>query len=322
MFKDFKAFVIRFLMILFCCGLANSALADSPLTSTNFYKAYLDIDMVKRASETHAMDEEMAGFLSSPDNRVDIKAAVVNALSWQDEAGGNAAFYLDYLLKSYQQGSEANLVGRLSADELLCLGYLKALADYFHPENAVPLLKQAEAQNPESFTTALILMLAEAEAAMNSDWCKVWRLSESVLNDSQLQREMRPEAVGIVEDYLINYKQYCPPDNAAAAIAVKGEDPCANPMTQMEMNQCAIKEYQDADGELNRVYKEVMAKLRPEMQAKLKTAQKAWLQYRDANCDCASFDYSQGSIYPVMYYGCLKNMTVARTKEIQDLLKP
>jgi uncharacterized protein YecT (DUF1311 family) len=247
---------------------------------------------------------------------------VVNALSWEDQAGGNAQFYLDYLLKSYQQSSEASLMEYLSADELLCLGYLRALADYFHPEDAIPLLKQAKAQDPESFTTALILTLAEAEAAMNSDWCKVWRLSETVLNDSHLQREMRPEAVGIVEDYLINYKEYCPPDSAVAAPAVKGDDPCANPMTQMEMNQCAIKEYQDADSELNRVYKEVMAKLRPEMQAKLKTAQKAWLQYRDANCDCASFDYSEGSIYPVMYYGCLKNMTVARTKEIQDLLKP
>jgi len=69
------------------------------------------------------MDEEMAGFLSSPDNRVDIKAAVVNALSWEEQAAGNTAFYLEYLLKSHQQDSEANLVERLSADELLCLGY-------------------------------------------------------------------------------------------------------------------------------------------------------------------------------------------------------
>lgn len=322
MLKDYKTPLTRFLMILFCFGLAKSTLADSPLTSTDFYKAYLDIEMVKRASETHVMDEEMAGFLSSPDNRVDIKAAVVNALSWEEQAAGNTAFYLEYLLKSHQQDSEANLVERLSADELLCLGYLKALADYFHPENAIPLLKQAKVQNPGSFTTALILTLVEAEIAMNSDWCKVWRLTETVLNDSQLEWEMRPEAAGIVEDYLMNYREYCPPANAAAATAVEGDDPCANPMTQMEMNQCAIKEYNDADAELNRVYKEVMAKLRPEMQAKLKTAQKAWLQYRDANCDCASFDYSEGSIYPVMYYGCLKNMTIARTKEIQDLLKP
>lgn len=310
------------IVLLVWIGLFQNGRGDSPLTSTDFYRAYLDIETVERAAREHTLDEEIAGFLSSPENRIDIKAAVVNALSWGSNSSQNAAFYLDYLLKTYSQSSEADLIERLGGDELLCLGYLRALADYFHPENALPLLRQARVKNPGSFTAALILTLAEAEAAMGSDWCKVWRLTEKLLDDPQLQREMRPEATGIVEDYMIIYRDYCPQETGAVSSEAEEENPCARAQTQVEMNQCAIKEYEKADGELNRVYREVMAALRPEIQEKLKAAQRAWIAYRDAHCDCASFDYSGGSIYPLVYYNCLRDLTMARITEIQQLLQP
>jgi uncharacterized protein YecT (DUF1311 family) len=297
-------------------------LADSPLTSTPFSKAYPDVEIVQSAANRGTMNEEIAQYLSAPANPVDVKAAVVNALSWGDRAGENARFYLEYLKKTCRQTNEPELIGQLGGDELLCLGYLRALADYFRPENTLPLLKQARIKKPQSLTFALVAMLVEAEVAMGSDWCKVWRLTENTLNDQQLQWDMRREAIEIMENYLVNYREYCPEEGETQNQPAAEADPCANARTQLEMNECAIKEYKAADAELNRVYKEVIAALRPEMQEKLRAAQRAWITYRDANCDCAAFEYTGGSIYPLMYYSCLRDMTITRTQKIRQLLEP
>jgi uncharacterized protein YecT (DUF1311 family) len=295
--------------------------ADSPLTSTPFSQAYPEVEIIQYVKMQGAIDENIAQYLSSTDNPVDVKAAVVNALSWGEQAQKNARFYLEYLKKTHGQTNEARLIEQLSADELLCLGYLRALGDYFQPEKALPLLKQAKIKKPESLTFALVNMLAEAETVMGSDWCKVWRLSENTLNDQQLQWDMRREAIEIVENYLVNYREYCPDEGNTAIQSAEG-DPCANAQTQIELNECAKKEYDAADAELNMVYKEVMADLSPEMQGKLKAAQRAWIVYRDAHCDCAAFEYSGGSIYPLIYYNCLRDNTISRTQEIRQLLQP
>ncbi|MCF6150568.1 MAG: hypothetical protein E3K37_18215 [Candidatus Kuenenia sp.] len=76
-------------------------LADSPLTSTEFYEAYMDVKMVQRAHLQNVMGIEIAEFLSSPDNPIDEKAAVINALSWKFEGNNNAEFYMYYLALLY-----------------------------------------------------------------------------------------------------------------------------------------------------------------------------------------------------------------------------
>ena len=99
-------------------------------------------------------------------------------------------------------------------------------------------------------------------------------------------------------------------------------DPCANAQTTAEMRDCAGQEYQKADAALNKSYRELMAKLDDEGQKSvLKTAQQAWIKYRDANCEFAAYQNRGGTIYPVVYTGCLTSMTTARTKELQQTLK-
>jgi uncharacterized protein YecT (DUF1311 family) len=57
----------------------------------------------------------------------------------------------------------------------------------------------------------------------------------------------------------------------------KPGDPCAGETT-VEMKQCAAKHFREADDELNRVYRQLTAKLDDEgHKAALKTAQQAWL---------------------------------------------
>ncbi|HVG34914.1 MAG TPA: lysozyme inhibitor LprI family protein [Pyrinomonadaceae bacterium] len=96
-------------------------------------------------------------------------------------------------------------------------------------------------------------------------------------------------------------------------------DPCADAQTTVEMRDCAGKEYKQADAELNAVYKRLMATLSDKAeQASLKSAQQAWLKYRDANCEFDAFENRGGTIYPVVYTSCLTAMTRARTKELQE----
>ncbi len=115
------------------------------------------------------------------------------------------------------------------------------------------------------------------------------------------------------------------------ALPVAAQTPdCANPVTQMDMNICAEEDWQAADEDLNTTYSEVMAAMKqmdadlPEdlrgAEDALRTAQRAWISYRDANCTAAGFKMRGGSAEPLLVYGCLRQLTEARTEELQDLV--
>ena len=93
--------------------------------------------------------------------------------------------------------------------------------------------------------------------------------------------------------------------------------------TQLEMNNCAHQEYVKADAEMNRVYKQLISVLAADQakdQTKLREAQRAWVKYRDANCESESSLNEGGTIYPMVYDMCLASMTEERTKRLKDML--
>ncbi|MDN3514060.1 MAG: hypothetical protein NG747_06640 [Candidatus Brocadia sp.] len=183
--------------------------ADSPITATDFYKAYLDVKMVQRAHLEGVMGVEIAAFLSSPENSVDVKAAVINALSWRFEGKNNAELYTYYLGLLYHMSVVELNTDFLNADEIFCLGYLIAMDDYFHPENAILLLGEAYKTMKDSFTVSMVMALAKAQMVFEEDWCEAWKITESVLMNSGLKQDLRPEAKKIIVDYMILYKEYC-----------------------------------------------------------------------------------------------------------------
>jgi hypothetical protein len=81
-------------------GLTAPVWADSPITSTPFSEAYQDYNIVKAAKRSGVLTVEMAEYLSSPSNPVDIKAALINSLSWKFEGKKNALLYRYYLGRS------------------------------------------------------------------------------------------------------------------------------------------------------------------------------------------------------------------------------
>ena len=96
--------------------------------------------------------------------------------------------------------------------------------------------------------------------------------------------------------------------------------PCKDPTTQFEMNLCSRREYEKADAEMNRVYKQLILELagyETNHQPKFQEAHSLWLKYRDANCDGEASIYEGGTIRPTIYYSCLASLTQERTKRIK-----
>jgi uncharacterized protein YecT (DUF1311 family) len=51
----------------------------------------------------------------------------------------------------------------------------------------------------------------------------------------------------------------------------------------------------------------------------LVTAQRAWISYRDAQCEAAGFQARGGTMEPMLVAGCIADITEVRTKELKAL---
>ncbi|HQU32455.1 MAG: hypothetical protein HRU72_08615 [Planctomycetia bacterium] len=204
-----KNALIVVLIVKFLFVFPGISRADSPITTTDFYRAYLDVQIVQRAHLEGVMGLEIAEYLSSPENPIDVKAAAINALSWRFEGKNNAELYMYYLGLLYHVSILELDTDFLSADEIFCLGYLMVMDNYFDPAHALPLLEVAQKAMKDSFTVSIILALTKAQIILTEDWCAVWKLTEKVLENRALNLDLRPEAIKIIVDYMILYKDYC-----------------------------------------------------------------------------------------------------------------
>ncbi|MEA3213692.1 MAG: hypothetical protein QOE70_6749 [Chthoniobacter sp.] len=91
--------------------------------------------------------------------------------------------------------------------------------------------------------------------------------------------------------------------------------------SQAEMNQEAYADFKNQDVALNKVYQQVLAKLDDEGQAKLKTAQRAWVAFRDAQAELAADLMRGGSAAPLLRAGSLAETTRARTRQLKEYLQ-
>lgn len=95
--------------------------------------------------------------------------------------------------------------------------------------------------------------------------------------------------------------------------------PCAGSTTP-EVEQCLAWDFARADTELNRYYAAAVARLTKEQGttalAKLRASERAWIAYRDAECDAVYEWWSQGTIRGAMALGCRTRITKARAMVI------
>ncbi len=111
------------------------------------------------------------------------------------------------------------------------------------------------------------------------------------------------------------------------------DEPKCNPDGDTsQMAACAENDYKAEDAKLNKVYATYLKKMQgidtdmgntpPDTAvARLKTAQRAWIAFRDAECPLESVDNMGGSIERILGPACLATMTKERTAKLQDQLK-
>ncbi|AKA67788.1 cell wall-binding repeat-containing protein [Clostridium scatologenes] len=184
----------------------TTVFADSPVTSTDFYKTYTDVSIVKIAAEKGTVDQQIADYLHSSKNPIDVKAAVVNALGWKIDGKNNAE---DYVKLVYSKNIYELDIDSLSGDEIFCISYMMALDDYFHVDKALTLMDKAYEKNNTSFTIAIIRSVLKGQIALdNGNWGMVWFNTENVLNDKTLVKDMKQEAIDNILAYMKLYDGY------------------------------------------------------------------------------------------------------------------
>lgn len=188
----------------------NSVFADSPLTSTDFYKAYLDVPLVAKVSKSNGvLTTEVFDYLNSKSISIDKKIAVINALKWNIKGKHNATLYLKKLLRLHKDYTPVNFYNKANAEELICYAYLKAMDNYFDVKKAVLFSSQAAKRNPNSYTIAIVNQLIKAQLICNKDWCEVFTGMKHVRENKQLTMDFRKEASAIIFNYTDGYKKYC-----------------------------------------------------------------------------------------------------------------
>lgn len=112
---------------------------------------------------------------------------------------------------------------------------------------------------------------------------------------------------------------------ASPALALE----CNTSGNQMEMNQCALDDFNVADKQLNTVWKALIKENKDNAAyiKQLRVAQRAWIGFRDAEvaamfaCEDENMRICWGSMYPLLYHGVMTELTEQRTKRLKMYLK-
>ncbi|GAB4348226.1 MAG: lysozyme inhibitor LprI family protein [Oricola sp.] len=111
---------------------------------------------------------------------------------------------------------------------------------------------------------------------------------------------------------------------------------CSRPgeLPQLGINWCAGEEYGRADDALNAAWTKVRAYMKSVDEANgeyfpeqavaaesLLKAQRAWIDYRDGQCEAEGAQFAGGSIRPLITISCKTRMTRQRTEELLLLMQ-
>ncbi|WP_137131732.1 lysozyme inhibitor LprI family protein [Rhizobium sp. FY34] len=104
---------------------------------------------------------------------------------------------------------------------------------------------------------------------------------------------------------------------------------CGKAETQNEMTYCAEQDYLAADKALNaqwKLTKKIVVDWDKQLEANARGAeealmkgQRAWITYRDGQCEAAGFAARGGTMEPMLIYACQAEMTTSRTEELKQL---
>lgn len=204
-----KFFVILVALI----ATALPSFADSPLTSTEFYKAYASENIVQLAMKSNGkITKDVMAYLASDKNPIAVKLAAINAVYMTaDEyiTRENCDAFVKYLLKNCNFQDENGIFALGSASLLASMAYMLALDDYFNVQDAANIIYCALDKAPESLCVNMVtaLIIAQSYMADYTKWGKVYTIVNSVVSDSSLNQDLSEEAVEAIMEYINIYKE-------------------------------------------------------------------------------------------------------------------
>ena len=194
----------------------NSVFADSPLTSTDFYKAYMDISIVQEASISKGIiTNEMMTYIDDDANPLDVKLAIINAIGWEHKGMMMSKMYFMFVMNKKKYKTEFG--GEFSAfkwnatrDELICFSYMKALDNYFDVVDAFEMAGEAVRKYPDSFAVNMIYNLIKAQGlTAYGEFCYASKLFSSLKDNPKLKMDMRKESMSYVFEYMDDIRKNC-----------------------------------------------------------------------------------------------------------------
>lgn len=108
---------------------------------------------------------------------------------------------------------------------------------------------------------------------------------------------------------------------AAPAVAQPSEfDVCGREGSTVGIAGCLLRRAEAWDKRLNDAYAALQRRITPEQRDMLRSAQRLWISYRDANC--AFYAAQEGSIHQIGHAECLRATTEARARELDAAMRP
>lgn len=206
--------IILFILFIFTI---NPVFADSPITSTNFYQAYLDIQIVKEAfTSKGVMSNAMFDYIDDDSNPLDVKLAIINAIGWEHKGVKNNKIFFMYVMKKKNYQSEftkndyITFKWNATSDELICYAYMKAMDNYFDVLEAFDIAGEALSKSPDSFAVNMIYNLIKAQgiSAFN-EYCSSSKMFLSLKDNPKLKLDMRKESLSYVFEYMTSISKNC-----------------------------------------------------------------------------------------------------------------
>lgn len=112
---------------------------------------------------------------------------------------------------------------------------------------------------------------------------------------------------------------------------LQASDPCSDIQLSAQVFLCSKVTFEHSDSELNNTYKNLLSTVRKEYSAqpdlaveyieKIKSSQRAWINFRDTNCATYSFQIDEKSqAYETTMYSCKNDMTRERIEGLKNIL--
>ena len=203
------------LIILFTLSI-NFVFADSPITESYFYKAYLDVPMVQDALNSKGIiSNEMMEYIDNDANPLDIKLAIINAIGWDNKGMKIGKMFYTFVMskKKYTyelSGEYTTFKWYATRDELICYSYMRALDNYFDVVEAFDVAGVALRKSPDSFAVNMIYNLIKAQGLSSYDeYCYASKIFNSMKNNSTLKMDMRKESMIYIFEYMTTIGENC-----------------------------------------------------------------------------------------------------------------